>query len=317
MFVLKSLIEVPDVIVLLEANPKHFTKPLSISEFQIDGYQVLTSGFASQSCRGIVAYYKEELHISEVTLCTPFKEALCIKLALTNKTMNLLSVYRSPNSSGANNDLLIQLLEEFILLRGEHVIIGDFNFPDINWNTFSCNGSAEKIENKFLNFLNDSFLLQHVDEPTRRAANQTSSVLDLVITSGDIQYYSPLGNGDHSILGFKLVGFTKNLRPDEKRFCYELGDYGGLSMALDECLSNTDRPLESSVDSEWRFFRNTLNELTSRFVPKKQIYKKFTFRMTPELKCLIELKHQLWRRIYKYGDDIMTEFRVTRDKVKR
>ena len=78
LILLKSMREAPDIIVLLETNPKYFTKMFCVSEFQIGGYQVITKGFANRSYRGIMLYYKEEHHISEVTLVTSFEEFLCI-----------------------------------------------------------------------------------------------------------------------------------------------------------------------------------------------------------------------------------------------
>ena len=321
LILLKSMREAPDIIVLLETNPKYFTKMFCVSEFQIGGYQVITKGFANRSYRGIMLYYKEEHHISEVTLVTSFEEFLCIELALGNKLINLLAVYRSPHSSAVNNCLLISLLEEVILLRGDHVFLGDFNFPDINWSTHSCFGSDEKIENKFLSFLNERFLLQHVVEPTRKGVNQSLNLLDLIVTSSDnvmdIRCYSPLGNGDHSMLGFKMVGFRNEMRMEKKRFCYELGDYEGLCLALSGYFSSADGLPNESADSMWCFLRDSLNELTNQFVPKRRRHKMFRFKMSSELWGLIKLKHRLWRKIYKYGDNSMTEFRRIRESVKR
>ena len=57
-----------------------------------------------------------------------------------------------------------------------------FNYANINWanNIGHTGGSyAQQVIDK----LNDLFLYQHVNEPTRYRLNQTPNTLDLVITN--------------------------------------------------------------------------------------------------------------------------------------
>ncbi|ESN99901.1 hypothetical protein HELRODRAFT_184371, partial [Helobdella robusta] len=92
------------------------------------------------------------------------------------KKQNLL---KSPNSNVGNNDLLLKLINDVLALPGETLLFGDFNFPDINWDTSSFEGNDERVENRFLNLLKDKFLIQHINHPTRFRDDQTSSILDL------------------------------------------------------------------------------------------------------------------------------------------
>ena len=50
----------------------------------------------------------------------------------------------------------------------------DFNSPDIDWDTLNHN----HLSNKFIDLILDSYLFQHVNEPTRK-----TNVLDLILTS--------------------------------------------------------------------------------------------------------------------------------------
>ena len=55
----------------------------------------------------------------------------------------------------------------------------------------------ESKEEKFLEAIRDSFLLQHVDKPTRCRGSDDPSLIDLIFTSEenqirDLQYLSPL-----------------------------------------------------------------------------------------------------------------------------
>ena len=58
--------------------------------------------------------------------------------------------------------------------RVDALIVGDFNYPNINLDNWECN----KDDEEFLDLLQDNFLYQHVDISTR-----VSNILDLVITN--------------------------------------------------------------------------------------------------------------------------------------
>ena len=310
----------PDLILLNEVNPKNSRFPQSISEYQLKGWQTLSSGFQEEGCRGLLLYYKESLSVIEINMKTLFQEKLCIRFLASRDFLNILLVYRSPNSLTENNELFINMLEEFMLLKGEHLLLGDFNFPEINWLTSSCAGSHTKIENMFLKFLEDNFMIQHITEPTRFRTGQTPHLLDLVVTSREIidsiRYLSPLGGSDHSIITFRVCleiagNFGCDIRP-----CFDLGDYAGFNGLIGESLTMVFEE-ELSVEIKWSIFRDTLLEFTRRFVPHKAAGKKFRFRMTNELRGLIKLKHQCWRQIYRYGAiEKFPEFRKYRQKVR-
>ena len=51
--------------------------------------------------------------------------------------------------------------------------MGDFNYPNINWNFVTGQGKSEE---EFLDVINDLFLTQYVSQPTRG-----QSILDLVM----------------------------------------------------------------------------------------------------------------------------------------
>ena len=135
---MKSLKSAPDLIVLTEVNPKHSKYQRQVSEFQIQDYCALTSGFEEKGHRGILIYYRDSISILEQRMSSSFEEKLCVKLIIQKKILNILSIYRSPNSLSNNDDKFINMLEEFTLLRGDHLLLGDFNFPNIHWEQGNC-----------------------------------------------------------------------------------------------------------------------------------------------------------------------------------
>ncbi|ESO04888.1 hypothetical protein HELRODRAFT_171891 [Helobdella robusta] len=226
---LQSLDVAPDLIALSEVNPKNFNQCRVLSEFCLDDYSIISSGFAEQHRRGLMLFCKRSLLLTEINLNSSFKEYIIVKLCVSNRVLNILFVYRSPNSNVGNNDLLLKLINDVLALPGETLLFGDFNFPDINWDTSSFKGNDERVENKFLDLLKDKFLIQHISHPTRFRDGQTSNILDLVISSQEFInnsiHYPPLGNSDHSILEFKLTGFCCSAMECDKKYCFDLGDY--------------------------------------------------------------------------------------------
>ena len=58
--------------------------------------------------------------------------------------------------------------------------MGDFNFSEINWESWSVRGSETRPAFKFIKCLRDNFLFQHVHSNTR--FGQEPSCLDLVLS---------------------------------------------------------------------------------------------------------------------------------------
>ncbi|GAB0199286.1 hypothetical protein GRJ2_002394000 [Grus japonensis] len=80
--------------------------------------------------------------------------------------------------------------------------MGDFNHPDICWRD---NTAGHKQSRKFLERVNDKFLLQVTEEPVRRGA-----ILDFVLTNkeelvGDVELKSSLDCSDHEMVEFKML----------------------------------------------------------------------------------------------------------------
>ena len=118
--------------------------------------------------RGMILYIHVHKSLSavEVKLETEFQESIFARIQLNNKEKLLIGlVYRSPSDSGnsSNNENLIQLFKEASILDFSHkLFIGDFNYPCINWETWSCtNNSTTTPEFRFIECIRDFFLTQH------------------------------------------------------------------------------------------------------------------------------------------------------------
>ena len=114
-------------------------------------------------------------------------------------------IYRKGNSSQENDKLLHQILER-VGNQGYGVLLtGDFNLPNIDWNTQTTTAPENSPEQQFLDAINDSFLTQHVKEITRVRGDHRPTTLDLIITNDqnsveNITYLRPIGKSDHCVI---------------------------------------------------------------------------------------------------------------------
>jgi len=101
--------------------------------------------------------------------------------------------------------------------------MGDFNTPNVDWEDFTYSDSRISFAHKFINATQDSYLTQHVFEPTRHVSGQRSSILDLIFMSNPnsinkIQHHSPLSSSDHECLFFELKCYTEQYKQNDD-FC--------------------------------------------------------------------------------------------------
>ena len=142
----------PDVIVVTELflntlNPTNIDK----NEYKIKGFVCFT-GQVKEHCRGVAIYVREDI---KVDYCYPlsdnnFKESVWCEIRVNSKDKLLIGgIYKSPNSNSVNHELLNGLISQAIELKyTSTVILGDFNFPEIDWNTWTV--SKMKIIQHFI-----------------------------------------------------------------------------------------------------------------------------------------------------------------------
>jgi len=103
-------------------------------------------------------------------------EALSVNVGHSNPTTFCI-VYTPPSSTEEHLLSLFNYLRSVSDLRNNKLIlIGDFNFPTINWNLLQYDTS---ISNSFCDLVFYLNLVQLVDQPTHSCGN----ILDLVLTN--------------------------------------------------------------------------------------------------------------------------------------
>ena len=135
------------------------------------------------------------------------------------------------------------------------VLLGDFNFRNINWSSLTC---SSLLGTQFLETLSGNLLNQMVTSPTREKI-----ILDLVLVNDpsqitDLQVLEHFGHSDHNIISFGIQC------PIPRLVLYSQGDYEGLNSELED------------LDWDSTFHRKSLQQCWDKF---KEIYETLIFNV--------------------------------------
>ena len=86
--------------------------------------------------------------------------------------------------SNLNHAHLREIIKEATDQNSSHLLImGDFNYSDINWRLDITPADLNHPSTMFRECLRDNFLFQHVYDPTHFRGSQTPNTLDLIVTN--------------------------------------------------------------------------------------------------------------------------------------
>ena len=116
---------------------------------------------------GTILYVKQEI---EQRVCRPLNtpgfdnSAWCWIVEKGGKKTLVGSVYRSPNSSEENDNLLLDKLLLANEIAGDNrvLIMGDFNLPNIDWVDKDLRRGARRAEVQMLEVINDWFFFTNM-----------------------------------------------------------------------------------------------------------------------------------------------------------
>ena len=148
----------PAVIGVVEVKPKNSRYELQECEMAIDGYDIFHT--LEEEGRGVCPYAKQDLRPTLVILDNSFKESVFIKCQLEREENAIFGLlYRSPNSTDEDNKQLNTTLQTAAEIPTNHLIImGDFNYPDIDWENERSTAGDERAACIFYKATKDAFL---------------------------------------------------------------------------------------------------------------------------------------------------------------
>lgn len=195
------------------------------------------------------------------------------QVRLTNEDVLTLGViYRSPNSPPENHDHLRSMIIEANELKSSHLLImGDFNYPDINWRTETIPPDVNNMATKFMECLRDCFLYQHVKDPTHYRGSQNPNTLDLLITNEEgmidnITLNAPIGKSHHVCINFEFNCYVETLVNHQSKYIYHKGDFMNTRATADNM--HWVLAPDTDIETAWRSTTNNVKELMDKFIPK-------------------------------------------------
>lgn len=260
----------PDIVGLAEVNSKLTTdNNLTEQEMSIPGYTL----YPNMTERGVALYVKESLSSSVVTASTCNNAAVWCSIRLKRNDRLVVGViYRSPNASAEQNAGITDMINTVLGKKFSHVLImGDMNYPEIDWINSATHTSEEHPAYEFLECVQNNFLWQHVFEPTHYRAKQAANILDIVMTNeqnmiNGIQYEEPIGKSHHTTLVWNMECYIEQTSTRVKKYLYDKADYESIRAEFakvdwDEALK------DKSTQEMWTTISSKIRDVAKSYTP--------------------------------------------------
>ena len=189
-------------------------------DFRIDNSTANISGGG-----GSIIYVKTCCNASLENSFLKAPDSLAVNINTSGGLIGICCIYRSTSLNLEQNNALISCIKSICSKRNdfETLLLGDFNLPNVSWETGSINSNiASKNQflvnqQKYMDVFNDSGLTWYfTNETTRRRLVKDTlqeSLLDQVLYTNDAlvnscKIVSPLGKSDHVGILVELVVST-------------------------------------------------------------------------------------------------------------
>lgn len=302
------------------------------AELNIDGYILYRKDKAVDERTkggGVLLYIRDSLHSSPLSELTEhaFQDSVWCRVDTEDCGVVIGVCYRSTSSMQTNNGKLVELLERAAgYVAGTRLLVfGDFNYPEINYQTHEVEAGSSSDPKKFFDMVNNLFLFQNITECTRYRIGQQPSLLDCVFTDednvvDDVRYLAPLGKSDHVCLTMSYIQAQLRREGNQSKFDFWKGDYGEMKRDLQEI--DWEKELERKGTNEaWTFFRGKLSATVEAHVPKKREHAVEGTRnkkdwMSKSTVKEIKRRNALWRKYRKYSSEMNYKaYKTVRNRV--
>ena len=310
----------PDIVGITEVFSKN-QDTVNLSAYVLEGFQqIVNPRFCEKSNRGVIIFVRDSLEVSlhnRLNEISSIEACWCVIDLDRHDKLLLGLVYRSPNSDEENNIALNNMISS---INEENfsrtVVMGDFNYREIDWNHWISEAPDEHNSHGFIEAVRDSFLFQHVNFNTRFRDNQRPSLLDLVFSSDElllsnIEQLSPLGKSDHVSIIFDIQGYTRKHKHCNVNYAYNKGNYEEMNNEL----SSIDWENEfrgKSLDENWNLLKDKIHTSMKKHIPERKTYSNNTKQkplwMNRTAIKAVRKKHRSWRKYLQSREHIHYQY---------
>nr|CAD2176672.1 unnamed protein product [Meloidogyne enterolobii] len=266
-------------------------------------YSLIRSDRQSRKGGGCAILISDLIPFEKIKVPKTLNSDICsidIFSPINHQKIRVINVYR-PTTKESISDFT-SLIDSLVFLSSidyPHIILGDFNFPNLNWaylNPFP--NTLTPFESTFREFLQSTDLHQMVNLPTR-----DQNFLDLVFTSdkslvSSLSVEVPFGGSDHNSIIFDIhLNFKTRVKPDPK-YNFHKADYS----QINSILANIDWILFfyncTDVESCYNRFVSFLHNIILSHVPLS--YNPNSIEHLPlHIQRLNQYRSKLWKNISK------------------
>lgn len=275
----------------------HFNKDILDAELFIDGFSIFRKDrdFKIDSSindisggGGSVIYVRNCFNINLVESFSKAPDSLAVNIETSMGIICICCVYRSNSLNNVQNNELIASIDTICNGVNETVVMGDFNLPNVSWDTGSVNGNISSknqfliTQEKFMTMFNDRGLSwSFTNETTRRRLVKDTlqeSLLDQVLCTNDAlvsgcKIVSPLGKSDHVGVLVELAASSDIGNESKKKVVKPTWSKISSEDLLSFSVDNIDWNFDSleSVQSMWDELHGKLKAVAAT-VPVASVY---------------------------------------------
>ena len=255
------------------------------AEIQISDYTAIRADRTLRTRGGAAIYLHNSItaDTSEV-----FSNSYCEIAMIYNAHHNMViaACYRPPLTPFDKFDECLVKLQDFINNIGctpELYIAGDFNLPFVDWSTTEIKtGSSILLSDRqsgqaLIEFMEENFLQQLVNEPTRQDRN----ILDIILSNNIDMIHSinvsKVEKSDHDLITCTLLHPEFLPVPTEKPpyipesplddINFSSADWSSINKSLEEVNWSTITDPGLSQEEAWNLFSNTIADICKKFAP--------------------------------------------------
>ncbi|KAF4530864.1 hypothetical protein B566_EDAN018898 [Ephemera danica] len=302
----------PHVVAIVETwlNPD-----ICDQEIHLLGYTLYRKDRQTGIGGGIMAYIKDGLKASlhrDMTL-SDSTDSLWISIVTSaqNHRITLGIVYRSPSADSESSSRINTAIRRACELNHSSVVVlGDFNYPTINFQSGSSQGHDATA---FYELTQELGLTEHIQQFTRWRDGQQPSRLDLALSSephmiDKVELCPPLGASDHATVHLRLISSVQYTAPESgQRRNFWKADFDGIKQHLSYIVWPSAAAF-NNIDEHWEFILNQLERAIEIYVPMQDARKKRTSGyLSTSTKQLIHQKKLLWDTLQLAQDTVSKE----------
>ncbi|GAB0206526.1 hypothetical protein GRJ2_003118200 [Grus japonensis] len=235
----------------------------------MDGYVLFRKDRPARRGGGVALYVREQLECIELCLGMDEErvESLWVRMkGQANMGDTVVGDYYRPPDQEEEVDEAFYRQVEVASQSQALVLMGDLNHPDICW---KGNTARHAQSRRFLQSIDDNFLTQVVEEPTRRGV-----LLDLVLTNkeglvGDVKVGGSLGCSDHENVEFRILHGRSRAMSRITTLDFRRANFGLFKDLLGRI--PWVRALEGrGAQESWSIFKHHFLQAQDRCIPKNR-----------------------------------------------